>query len=192
MLKFIVLKLKKGQLMIKCKTEVKEGLIMQFNMYSARRKLWFPFAAFAFLLIIGIVCCFDEQLGIVAGIIIICIGAVLPLVYWIGIIFLVKKSVTNSSLLKSQMTQNFTFDDKIYINESSKFVKANDMEFAWEMLFKAIEVDNSFYLYINKVQAFIIDKSGFSEGSPSDLHAILAERLPAKRFKFSKRLYLSK
>lgn len=100
---------------------------------------------------------------------------------------MLKKSVKNSAMLKSGLVQTINFDDKIYISEKNNYTAKNNIEYPWEVLFKAVETSDSFYLYINKVQAFIVGKDCFTSGTPAELHNLLAQKLDPQKFKFSRK-----
>lgn len=178
--------------MVEVKTIVSESLIHTFNMYQARKRLWFPIIAAAVLVLLGFIILPDPDIGVIGCIVLVVLGVAMPALYWVAVTVMAKRTVKNSPLLKSSMTQIFRFADKIVINESSKYVNANEMEYAWELLYKAVETPAAFYLYISKYQAFIVDRNGFTMGTPLDLHNLLAEKLDKKRFTFPKRFYAGK
>jgi hypothetical protein len=52
----------------------------------------------------------------------------------------------------------------------------------YDVLYKAYETKDSFYLYVNRLQAFIVSKDGFTEGSATELSVLLSGKLPPKKY----------
>ncbi len=76
----------------------------------------------------------------------------------------------------------FAFNDNNFIvNSFSELVNTNDT-CKYELLYKAYEVDEYFYLLIDKMVVFIVDKNGFENTTPDEFSKFLESKLPPKKF----------
>ena len=84
---------------------------------------------------------------------------------------LVEKEDNNHILSDAEM--EFREDGFTHTDSKSKSIQT------WQSIIKYIDVNNSFYLYINSVQAFIIPKRVFaSTGDIERFHKFLEEKIP--------------
>lgn len=173
--------------MVEVKTVVTEKLMTAFNSHQARGKIWVSLLAAVVLIALGFLMLPDPDIGIICCAVLVVLGLLMPVLYLLAVNYMMKKAIKNSPLMKSVLTQIFSFGDEIHLQESSQYIKSNEMTYAWELLYKAVEAPGAFYLYINKTQAFIVDKAGFTQGNPQDLHGLLLEKLGSKKYKFIRR-----
>ncbi len=76
----------------------------------------------------------------------------------------------------------FSFNDNNFIvNSFSELVNTNDT-CKYELLYKTYEVDEYFYLFIDKMVVFIVDKNGFENTTPYEFSKFLESKLPPKKF----------
>ncbi len=102
-------------------------------------------------------------------------------VFVLVIVVIPKISYNNSKkLIDSNMQYIFT-DDDFTIYSSCKYAMTNGT-FKYDFLHKVYETNNCYYLYINKIAAYIIDKNGFENTTPEDLSKFLESKLPPKKF----------
>ena len=69
-------------------------------------------------------------------------------------------------------------------SESEKFKE--DAFIKYRSLCRVYESKKCYYVYISKMQAYILDKSGFTEGSPEDLRELFRETVEPGRLKLFK------
>ena len=174
--------------MIEVKTILNENLVRRFNNGQTMKKIWLPFVlmiAFVVPGVIGLALKWDTFISVF----LIAVGLLLPVIYLFTARFMLNRMLKNSPALKNGTTQIWRFlEDKIIFNESGKYVQAHDTQIEYDALFKAEESDTAFYLYISKIQAYILDVKGFTMGSRRELHNLLEEKL-GKAFKYPKRIY---
>ncbi len=179
--------------MVEVKTILNQNLIKKFNADQAKSKVWFVFALTAIFFALGIVCFFVKVIDNFYGVFLIIVGLLLPVIYFLTVRILMNRTLKSSPILKNETTQVWRFlDDKIIFNESGKYVEARDTQFSYEAIHKVEENETAFYIYVSKMQAYIIDAKGFNMGSRHDLHRLLLDKVGSKKYKYSKRLYAKK
>lgn len=86
--------------------------------------------------------------------------------------FFVKKEA-NSSKVKNQMKNTYSFYDKYMTIKNSK----DDIKLNYYKLYKVFETENYFYLYINKNYSFVLSKDTFSVGNPNKFYKFIKKKL---------------
>ena len=80
-----------------------------------------------------------------------------------------------------EVMNHFTFtDEAIKISSESKERKGSS-EIKYEMIFKACESKDAFYLFVNKRGALIILKDSITEGTVDDLKSLLNAKINDKK-----------
>ena len=64
----------------------------------------------------------------------------------------------------------------------SATMDGEEKKFSYQQLLAAYETTDAFYLYINKAQAFLVDKSGFTQGTAEELARRLYNGLGPKHY----------
>ena len=73
------------------------------------------------------------------------------------------------------------FDDHFIVTTVGSVMKGtNDVRY--EGLLKVCETKCCFYLYYTRIESFILNKDGFTRGTPEEFSAMLTEILPRKKF----------
>lgn len=176
--------------MVEVKTILNENLVRKFNTDQAKTKVWFVVLLASVFVALGSICMAAGFLETLYGVLLILLGLALPAIYFLTVRILMNKMIKSSPVLKSGTTQLWRFlDNEIIFNESGKYAEARDTRFSYGMIHKAVENETAFYIYVNKMQAYIIDAKGFSIGSRRDLHDLLINKLGNKKFRYAKRLY---
>lgn len=168
--------------MIEIKTILNEKQMLTFNKSQSIKLIWFPFVLTALLAGLGIVYLVrgDEK---AYGISMIVLGALMPFLFLWVTNFLMKKTIKKSPVLNGGTTQIFRFtDERVMLNESSKYIAASDTELTYDAFIRAEEKPTAYYMFIGKSQAYILDNKGFTSGSREELNALLSEKMGA-RFK---------
>lgn len=179
--------------MIEVKTILNENLMRKFNADEAKSKLWLPFILTALFVVLGIVGKITGFLDMFLAVFIVIIGLCLPIIFILTTRLLMNKMLKTSPALNNGITQTWRFlEDEIIFNETGKYVEAHDTHVKYEAVYKVKESDGAFYLYLNKMQAYILDAKGITMGSRRDLHDFLIDKLGSKRVKFPKRIYAKK
>lgn len=92
-----------------------------------------------------------------------------------GPIRIYKKEVKKKAITKAQ-TFNFYFYDKYFkIRDNLDFHKQYYFK-----LHKVYETDEFFYLYIDKQYSFLVDKSGFTKGTPQEFSDFIKKKVLLK------------
>ncbi len=178
--------------MIEVKTILNANLVRKFNMEQAKKRLWFPMAlmlVFAVLGIVGIALKWDLFISAF----LIAVGVLLPVVYWLTVRIMQSRMLKNSALVSGETTQIWRFlEDKILFNESGRYVQARDTQVVYDAIYKVTESESAFYLYMSKMQAYIIDAKGITIGTRRGLHDFLLDKLGPKKYKAYKKQYTKK
>ena len=161
---------------ISAKTVYSADTLLGFNYYFARTKLWFYILlAISTLLVTGsftmsLALDFCDLTMIICFVAIIVLDALIIYTHFIHPRFTVKKTPSLDAIVCFEFSdENFTVSAKNdRIDETSTS--------AYSTIIKAAESNSFIYLYISKVQAFIVDKSGFTEGTPDSLIDFLVSK----------------
>ena len=78
----------------------------------------------------------------------------------------------NSEKIKTEKEFAFIFYDKFF----KVYSKFEVYELKYFKLYKVFETDNFFYLYIDKNHSMLLQKSGFSKGSPEDFSRFIKRK----------------
>ena len=82
----------------------------------------------------------------------------------------------------ANMKNEFEFDESGITVHSSNPNTDGTSTFNYDVLHKIYETKDSFYLYVNRSQAFLISKDGFTEGNATELSVLLSRKLPPKKY----------
>ncbi|MBR4745741.1 MAG: YcxB family protein [Clostridia bacterium] len=110
------------------------------------------------------------------------------------IILYIQKLTTKKTvkmISQGGMVKNvYEFDDKgVTVVTYRGETKAGESVVAYEDLYRIEERDKYYYIYVANNQAFIVDKSSFTEGTSSELSILLATHMGEKyAVKLSKKL----
>lgn len=167
--------------------EVKTGLnaenLRQANKVSIKKFMWLFIVLSVLLNLVGIVNIVspDSETPVILPVFCIILG----LLIFPGIIILIpvyQKLYNKTMKLINDETVNFFrfCDDKFY-QEATKGTDFKDVcECGYSYIFKAIETNEHFFIYISKLQMHIIPKKNITLGTPMELRSILMGRLGAK------------
>ena len=73
------------------------------------------------------------------------------------------------------------FDDHFTMVTTSDLINSTD-EMKYRILFKVAETKDYFFLWVLQTPSLIINKNGFTSGTPEELSALFAKVLPPKKF----------
>lgn len=178
--------------MIEVKTILNAQLMRKFGASQVRSKMWMALSVAGVLVAAGIVCLFVKSLGAVCGIPIIALGILVPVAYSVAGRAVWNGVIKRSEAVRQGNTQLFRFAaDRVMLNESNKYTVAQDKQFSYDEIGKAVEREDAFCLYIG-ASAYVLDVKGFRMGARRDLHDLLLDKLGRKRFRFTSRIYAKK
>ena len=101
------------------------------------------------------------------------------LFYWT---VLVKKLAKKSKLLGARV--EYEFDEEKLTEDTFSETVSEHVELKYGFLVKVTESERYIYLYINAFSAHVVDKQGFTLGTPDALKQMLREKLDPKKVKF--------
>jgi len=107
---------------------------------------------------------------------------------WLVITFLLFPKISANSAYKKSPSLfetgiMFSFSDEFFsvTTTGNEISGTNDIKYT--AMFKAVELRDLFYLFLQPSQAYLLDKKDFTRGTPEELSALLAKVLPEKKFK---------
>jgi len=93
---------------------------------------------------------------------------------------------TSSAFKKSpalfDMGLTFTFHEDYFTVLTTGMVSGTS-DIRYEALYRAYQTKDSFYLYIQQQQSYIIVKTDFTAGTPEDFALFLEKVMPAKKYR---------
>ncbi len=134
--------------------------------------------ALGFLLDLYGVCAFgDDPLTLITM-------PLMIVIYCLAFYVLIPHILVKSAMKKGTETVNsYTFTETKFTVNSSTEGMSGTSEVEYSGLVKATENKEFFYLYILKNQAFIVDKSGFTEQEIKELRTVIEQALD-KKYKY--------
>lgn len=91
-------------------------------------------------------------------------------------IFLQKK-IVKDEMESDKITEEKEFEFDFYDNYIIIKQDNEEEKIKYRKLYKAFETDNYFYIYINKDNAFILNKNGFVVGKEKEFHDFIAKKI---------------
>ena len=167
----------KKKLLFKNTTQYSKKAYNQFNQFHNNNNV-LKYELFTVLIIILLIYCIVTTIK--ARIIPLVLLFILILISFViyrffGPIRIYKKEVKKKAITKTQ-SFNFYFYDKYFkIKDNLNFYKQSYFK-----LHKVYETDEFFYLYVNKQYSFIIDKSGFTKGTPQEFSDFIKKKVLLK------------
>jgi len=111
--------------------------------------------------------------------------AFLPFVLVISNKISVRKMYESQKLVQDNPEVEFKFDETQFEIKSSDPFHNTQSTLAYEKLYSILQDNENFYFFLNRTNAFIIDKTTFKEGTKEELQAII-DRYPALQGKQKK------
>ncbi len=169
--------------------DYKQILRFQYFHLMQRKALWIFIAACDILLLCLFVSSyllygFCPEVYFDLGMLLL-IGLGIPLIGWGFPRVTTKKAAS----LDAICICNFGAEGFFLKSASEKFHE--DAFIKYKSIYKVYESRTCFYIYISKMQAYILDKSGFTEGTPADLRELLRDTVEPGRLKIYKNVSVS-
>jgi len=106
----------------------------------------------------------------------------------LGILYLLRPRIAARSAFKRspalfESGVAYSFSGEFFTETVSGASVSGVSNIKYAALYKAFETKKYFYLYLQPNSAFIIDKTGFTQGTPEELAAILGRAMPGKKFR---------
>ena len=87
----------------------------------------------------------------------------------------------NLTLMSAQTEQQFQFFEDRFMCSQVKGDEFNDfMQAKYSVLFKVIETQSQYFLYISRTQCYVVNKADITAGTVDELNKILASNLGEK------------
>jgi len=106
---------------------------------------------------------------------------ILMIVFSSGVFYTKKRHEAATLFFQNGQTAYFRNSEFVlaYENDESKGTNT----YSYSFIQKACETEKMFVIYINKNQVVMIDKEGFSNGTPEELRSLLLNNLPENKCK---------
>jgi len=78
---------------------------------------------------------------------------------------------------------SYSFEAEGFHLESTTEKISEDAFIKYKSIHRVYETKTCFYIYISTMQAYILDKNGFTEGTPADLRKLLRDAVEPSRMK---------
>ena len=177
-----------GLIMIEVTTKYTKESYLKFHWFHIARSgvrkvvyiamLAFLFCAGAALLMYMFIADFDNQPSIFF---LSFLSLSLPL-YCIIFPYINASIAFKKSPVLFDMGLTFTFHEDYFTAQSTGMVSSIS-NIRYEALYRVYQTRDSFYLYLQQRQSYIIDKTHFTVGKPEDLAALLEKAISAKKYR---------
>ena len=157
--------------------------LLRFSNYVGlhKIKLWLILLAVTALVTVPFILQFTG-FGVDAKVIIaFCLVLIVDIFYLVSYFVVPRYALNRSPLLG--LTIVFTFLDSIFAMDALTKKGSDRSTFKYSELVKVRESKQDLYLYITKSQAFIVDKSGFSEEELAELKNYINSKIEGKNAK---------
>lgn len=90
----------------------------------------------------------------------------------------IKKQMNSNQLLKNETYNNYIFEEDFLniVTETNNTPNSNST-INYTQLFKVLETNDTFYIYISSSQAFIVNKSDIKDNKTNELSTLLKSKL---------------
>ena len=99
-----------------------------------------------------------------------------------GVLYTKKKHAAMT--LHQKDGQTYYFRNREYAAEMKHPDAKDKMTYSYDLVYRAYETKEMFYLYTGKNMAALVDKQGFRNSSPDELRLLLKENIPPDACKF--------
>ncbi len=98
------------------------------------------------------------------------------------VIFILPKFTLKKSPVLDSVNEYCFYDDRLHVTTTGSDLTGSS-EIRYEKLHKVCVTGDTVYIFISSRQGFIVDKSGFDEGSAEDVVSLISGVLGAKKVK---------
>lgn len=166
-----------AEILVEAITPLDLKTVKSLSDFSLKRVFWLLIVVAVMFLIIGILFIFIDAVPIGIGLIL--FAVLFPILMLVVNRASTKKN--NELIINKGLSQFFRFSaDSLYIETGKADMMQSSGNYTYDMLYKAFEITDYFFIYINKVNAVIINKSSFIKGAPDDLRALLSSKFGNK------------
>ena len=164
----------KKQLLFKNTTKYSKKLYNQFNQFH-NKKFSLSYDLFTIFILILLIYCLVVTIR--NKLIFLALIFTLTLIGFVGYrvfspMLFYKKEVNKKTITKEKSFRFYFYDNYFKIREDLNYDKIYYFK-----LYKVFETKNFFYLYYNKKYSFIVDKSGFSQGTPQEFSKFIKNKM---------------
>lgn len=135
------------------------------------------------MIAIGIVCVIfrNDDSDLVMGIALIIFGVLLTPVSCLVTYIMRKVNDESTTYISDETEEIYTFDEQyITILQTTAGLYSATLKAKYPFIYKVRESKNSFYLYVSKVQCYIVDKSSITQGTLEEFSTLLKSNLGDK------------
>ena len=166
--------------MIEVKSRFDRGLTKSLLKFSMRN-LWWVYVLFTVVFIgfgISDIILTDS---VAYGIVLIVIGVLFFPMTWLFTIWLQNRLDKSSKMLNAKIGTYYKFGEKIYQETCcDEATMKSTTECNYSLLYKAYETQSHFFIFISKMQAHVLPKCDFTNGTPEELSILLREKMGDK------------
>lgn len=169
--------------MVEFRSKLDSSKSRALNNNMFKKLLWLYALLTVFIIAFGVagIVFREDSSDFAAGIGLIVLGVlVTPIGYFLS--RFLQKRIDNSATYISDNTEEiYTFDEQyITLTQTMGDVFTSTLKARYSYIYKAIEDNNYFYLYISKMQSHVIDKSSITQGTLEEVTALLKTNLGDK------------
>jgi hypothetical protein len=163
------------------RTELGGRVYMKFNRFHVFRRSWFvTYLLPLFFVAMGSVAYYDDSLE---SAIVFWVAAPLSPLLMLAVMYLTaKRHLKTNAMLKNMKNLYYRLDRNCLFNETNSPKLKTTMESDWDNVHRVYESNDSYYIYISNMQAFILPKEHLVTGSVDGLSLMLQE-LVGKKYK---------
>lgn len=135
------------------------------------------------MIAIGVVCTIFRNDGsdLVMGIVLIIFGVLLTPVCLLVAYIIRKVNDESTTYISDETEEIYTFDEQyITLTQTTAGLYSATLKAKYPFIYKARENKNSFYLYVSKVQCYILDKSSITQCTLEEFVTLLKSNLGDK------------
>ncbi len=175
--------------MIEFQGKFDENIIKKLNNRTLKRMMWFIGGLSVIIMLLGIlgIVCREDVQDLFLGVYFIVFGAIFSPLVILLVKVLQNYHVKSFYIMSSETLQAFRFyPDKLEITQIKKCGNGEENEFEdnavakYSCFFKAEETKDAYFLFISRMQTFVIPKNDLKQGTIGDLNDLLSANLGRK------------
>lgn len=167
------------EFLIEAVTPLDLKTVKSLSDFSLKRVLLMLIVTDALFLVLGVLCLFVDAVPVGIGSITFAILFPVLLI----IITRVSSNKNNELIVKKGLSNFYRFTaDNVYIETGNADAMVSSGNYTYDMFLNAYETSDYFFVYLNKLNAYVINKAGFIKGTAEDLRILLTSKY-GKKFK---------
>lgn len=160
--------------MIEVRTDNSSKEFMKFNRFHMFRKSWYvAYLPTILLLVLGTLAFFDNDRA--AAYMMWIAAPLLPLIMLLVVWLTAKRHLKTNKMYANMKNIYYRLDNNVLYNEVITPKIKTTLETDWDNVYRIYETQDSFYIYISNMQAFIIPTADIVTGTREQLITMLKE-----------------